>query len=302
MLSINIPVYNEDINGLVLQLSEQAKKLKTDYEIRIYDDCSKAQFRAINRKVQNMPHVVYREMKKNLGRAAIRNKMGFDSKYPYLLFIDADSKLISENYLLFYFRYIKNGCIMCGGTAYHPEEPKDTEKKLRWYYGTHREAVSAQYKNRNKGFIITSNNFLIKKEIFEKVHFREDIKKYGHEDTMLGYDLFMSGYKIVHFDNPVEHTGLENSAVFLNKTKLAVANLWFISEHLLKNKKKFNQTVPFLNKYRKITRFVPESVLRFVFENFSKLMERNLMGTNPNLFIFDLYKLTYFATIKNRGK
>ena len=302
MLSINIPVYNEDINGLVLQLSEQAKKLNRDYEIRVYDDYSETEIRVKNRKIQTLPNVVYRQMEQNMGRAAIRNKMGFDSKFDYLLFIDADSKLVSENYLSFYLRYAESGNIMCGGTTYAPEEPKDPEKRLRWYYGTHREAVSAQYKNRNKGFIITSNNFLIRKDIFKKVHFREDIKKYGHEDTMLGYDLFMSGFKIVHFDNPVKHTGLENAAVFLNKTKLAVGNLWFISENLIDNPKKFTRKVTFLNKYRKITRFVPEAGLRFLYEKFSKSMERKLMGPQPTLFVFNLYKITYFATIKNRGK
>lgn len=302
MLSINIPVYNVEVTDLVLQLSEQAQKLKTNYEIRIYDDDSGTEVRTLNRKMATVPNVIYKEMGKNIGRAAIRNKMGFDSKYRYLLFIDADSKLISENYLAHYLRYAESGNIMCGGTTYSTEQPDDPEKILRWYYGTHREAIPAQQKNRNKGFIITSNNFLIPKEIFQQVHFREDIKKYGHEDTMLGYDLFMNEFKIVHFDNQVEHTGLENAAAFLNKTKMAVGNLWFISEYLIANNKEFIRQVTFLKRYRKIIRFVPESLLRFLFEKLNHPIEKKLAGTNPSLFIFDLYKLTYFATIKNCGE
>ena len=302
MLSINIPVYNVEITDLVLQLSEQAQKLNTEYEIRIYDDGSETEVRTRNSKVAAIPNVVYREMGKNIGRAAIRNRMGFDSKFRYLLFIDADSKLVSNNYLAYYLRYAETGNIICGGTVYHSEQPHDSEKILRWHYGTHREAISAQQKNRKKGFIITSNNFLIPKEIFQQIHFREDIKKYGHEDTMLGFDLFIKGFKIVHFDNPVEHTGLENAAAFIIKTKMAAGNLWFISEHLNSDKKEFMRQVAFLNRYRKITRIVPEFFLRLLYEKLAKPMEKNLTGTNPNLLLFDFYRLSYFATIKNRGE
>lgn len=302
MLSINIPVYNIGVEGLVLSLNKQAEKLNIDYEIRIYDDGSKAQVRKKNRKLEEMPNIVYNKMKRNLGRAAIRNKMGLESSREFLLFIDADSKIISENYLEHYLRYSNTGNIMCGGTSYSGNRPADPKKLLRWYYGTHREAVSAQQKNRKKGFVITSNNFLIKREVFEKIHFREDIKKYGHEDTMLGYDLFLGGYKIVHFDNPVEHTGLEDSVVFLNKTKLAVKNLWYITEKLIDNKASFNQQVTFLRKYQKLTRFIPETFFRFLFEKLEKFMEKKLTGPNPKLFIYDFYKACYFASIKSREK
>ena len=50
-------------------------------------------------KLKMFPNVTYIELPENLGRAAIRNKMGRDSKYKFLLFIDADSKLVTENYL-----------------------------------------------------------------------------------------------------------------------------------------------------------------------------------------------------------
>ena len=302
MLSINIPVYNIEIADLVLQLKEQADRLEIAYEIRVYDDKSNADIKKKNRKVKFVSNVVYRELRKNAGRAAIRNKMGFDSKYKYLLFIDADSKIISDNYLNSYLRYASEENIMCGGTAYNAHKPEDPEKLLRWTYGQCREAVSAQHKNRNKGFIITSNNFLIEKNIFKQIHFREDIKKYGHEDTMLGYDLFMNGNKIVHFDNPVEHTGLENSAVFLNKTKMALGNLWLIAEFLISNKSEFKSQVKFLNKYEKLTGIFPESLIRFFYNRSFRIMEKNLCGVKPSMFVFDLYKIGYFSIIKNRGK
>src|SRR5690606_3001986 len=99
MLSINIPVYNVEVTELVWQLKQQAEKISSDIEIIVYDDGSSENFKLENRKLADIPQVFYHEMEKNLGRTAIRNLMGLESQKPYLLFIDADSKLISDDYL-----------------------------------------------------------------------------------------------------------------------------------------------------------------------------------------------------------
>jgi hypothetical protein len=159
--------------------------------------------------------------------------MGLDSAFEYLLFIDADSKLVSENYLALYLGHARENCVLCGGTVYNSQKPADPQKLLRWFYGTSRESVSAGKRNQKKGFIITSNNFLIEKRVFENIRFRENIRDYGHEDTLLGYDLFMANVKICHIDNPVEHTGLEDAEIFLEKTRTALRNLRFINEKIV---------------------------------------------------------------------
>jgi len=202
MLSINIPVYNIHITDLVWQIKQQAEKISLDFEIRIYDDGSEEQTKNENRKLAEIPNVIYREMEQNLGRAAIRNKMGLESEKPFLLFIDADSKLVSDDFLKKYMELAKPGIVLCGGTSYSAQNPGD-EKKLRWVYGHKREAISAEKRKSKKGFIITSNNFLIDRETFKKIHFRENIGPYGHEDTLLGFDLFQAGIKPKHINNPV---------------------------------------------------------------------------------------------------
>jgi glycosyltransferase involved in cell wall biosynthesis len=300
MLSVNIPVYNIDARPLVLQLSEQAKKLDCAVEIRVYDDVSDVRFKKINRELSKIQHVVYVEMNENLGRAAIRNKMGQEAAYSYLLFIDADSEIISENYLVNYLANIKNAKVLCGGTAYQPSPPGKQEKLLRWLYGTKREAITASLRNEKKGFIITSNNFLIEKQLFEEVQFRENIGSYGHEDTLLGYDLYRHGVFPVHIQNPVEHTGLEDAQTFLAKTKTALESLHFITSEILNEAPEFIRQVHFLRKYKKITRLIPAFVFRFFYSTFHGAMEKNLTGEKPRLFWFDLYKLCFYSTIKNR--
>ncbi|MGM0621863.1 MAG: glycosyltransferase family 2 protein [Bacteroidota bacterium] len=300
MLSVNIPVYNINARPLVLQLSEQAKKLDCPVEIRVYDDGSEERIKKINRELSKIPQVVYVEMNENFGRAGIRNKMGHDSGYKYLLFIDADSEIISEKYLENYLGNVQNADVLCGGTAYQPNPPEDQEKLLRWLYGTKREAILASQRNEKKGFIITSNNFLIKKQLFSEVHFRENIGRYGHEDTLLGYDLFRKGVLPLHIQNPVEHTGLEDAHTFLTKTKTALKNLNFITNEILNEAPEFIQQVQFLSKYKRITKLIPAVVFRFFYTTFHRAMEKNLTGKKTRLFWFDLYKLCFYSTIKNR--
>jgi hypothetical protein len=298
MLSINIPVYNYEVGDLIVQLVAQAEELKIQFEIRVYDDCSEAGFKILNRKIAEYPNIIYRELENNLGRAAIRNKMGFESKFDNLLFIDADSLPVDKNYLLNFIKNIKRNRVLCGGTAYQQQKPGQPEKYLRWFYGTKREAIPAEIRNSKKGFIITSNNFLIEKLVFEKVHFREDINKYGHEDTLLGYDLFRKGIEIFHINNPVEHTGLEDSSVFVDKTKTALKSLHEIAHLMLPGDNTFVQQVHFLKKYQSITKYISTVFLKLFYKLFHRSIERNLTGRKPSLFWFDMYKLGFYSTLK----
>lgn len=298
MLSVNIPVYNIEVDNLVLQLIRQFEKIDVSYEIRVYDDGSGNEYKIRNRVISEYENVVYLELEKNLGRSAIRNKMGADSQYKYLLFIDADSEIIKNDYLEMFLNYVQPNRVLCGGTAYQKEKPDEPEKLLRWFYGTNREAVSAEIRNSKKGFIITSNNFLIEKKVFEKIHFREELKNYGHEDTLLGYDLFKHNIEIFHINNPVEHTGLEESELFVEKTKLALKSLFQISNELLNNENEFVEQVHFLNKYSRITKYIPTLFFRLFYKSCHSIIEKNLLAKNPLLFCFDLYKLGFYSTLK----
>jgi len=298
MLSINIPVFNYEVGELVAQLIAQAEELQIQYEIRVYDDGSEEDCKLKNRLYSHNPRVIYIELEKNLGRSVIRNKMGFDSQFEYLLFIDADSMPVDKNYLKNFITNLKPNRVLCGGTAYKMQKPDQPEKYLRWFYGTNREAISAEPRNSKKGFIITSNNFLIEKSVFEKVYFREDVKKYGHEDTLLGYDLFRNGVEIFHINNQVEHTGLEVSQIFIEKTKTALKSLHEIAHVLLPGDEVFAQQVHFLNRYNSITKYLPTVFLRVFYKFCNRCIERNLTGRNPSLFLFDLYKLGFYSTLQ----
>lgn len=298
MLSINIPVFQIEVENLISDLIFQAEKLSIPFEIRVYDDGSTDEIKKRNRIIEKQTNVIYRELDKNIGRAAIRNKMGLESKYNYLLFIDSDSKLVNENYLETFLKNAKPNRVLCGGTAYSKEKPKEPEKFLRWFYGSHREAISAETRNSKKGFIITSNNFLIEKKVFENIHFRENIKNYGHEDTLLGYDLYSNKIDIFHIDNPVEHIGLEDAGIFLEKTKTALQNLHHITKTLLANDNDFVGQVHFLNRYHTIAKVIPPAFFRAFYAVAKRQTEYHLKSKNPRLFWFDMYKIGFYSTLE----
>ncbi|MCY1719066.1 glycosyltransferase [Prolixibacteraceae bacterium Z1-6] len=297
MLSINIPVYNIEVVGLVKQLVAQADKLQINYEVRVYDDGSDEIIKSINRYLLKVPNVVYIELEKNLGRAAIRNKMGLESLYELLLFMDADSKVVSDNYLRTYIEKFERRSVMCGGRSYNKVKPANPEKVFHWTYGNKREAISAKTRMNGKGVFFMSNNFLMEKKVFDKLQFREELRQYGHEDTLFGFDLVNAGYPIVHIDNPLEHTGLESAQVFLKKSRLALDNLKIINEELIENRVAFNKQVNFNRKYNRITKLVPIRFLCFLFRKYKEKLELNLQGEKPCLFFFDLYKLGYYTHI-----
>ena len=215
-LSILIPVYNWDVNGFVAELHKQAIALNIPFEILVYNDASPTSF---STDFEDLSFVVYKYLNKNIGRSRIRNLLAKDAQYSKLLFLDGDSYPKRSDFLSQYWSTkINTETILCGGTAYHNlldgEDPT-----LRWVYGKKREENATS----KKGF--ASNNFLIDKETFMTVLFNEDIKGYGHEDTLFGIECKKRKYSFQRCNAPLYHLGLESDKVFIRKTKEGVVNL-----------------------------------------------------------------------------
>ena len=53
----------------------------------------------------------------------------------------------------------------------------------------------------------------------------------------------------------------------------------------------------FLKQYEKLTVLIPQPVTSWLFKQLRVCLERQLTGKNPRIFLFDLYKLGYYAEI-----
>ena len=59
MISILIPIYNQDVTKLINELADQASRAKVAFEILAFDDASKEKYKLINRKVNHLFGVNY---------------------------------------------------------------------------------------------------------------------------------------------------------------------------------------------------------------------------------------------------
>ncbi len=290
MISILIPIYNFKVVKLVKKLQKQCERANVDYEILCFDDGSAEKYKKENVVLSDLFRVNYTELSQNLGRARIRNWLMKSASYPYLLFLDCDTKVLSNSFIKEYLKVARKGMIISGGRTYAKKQPRAYTKKLHWLYGTKKESKDAKYRNKFPVQYFHSNNFLADAEIFRKVSFDESLTTYGYEDLLLGKEIIDQGFAIWHIDNPTEHLGLEKNTVFLKKTREAIDNLLMLNNSGHKVPSHLEKMANRLNKMGLVNAY-----LTFM-EKRIPTIEKKLLSKNPKVMYLDLYKLYYFLT------
>ncbi|WP_310558206.1 glycosyltransferase [Flavobacterium sp.] len=286
MLSILIPGYNYNVVALVLELQKQCLECNINFEILVFDDGSKL-FLDENQKINSLEKCSFKVLEKNIGRSAIRNLLAKKTKFDSLLFLDADTIPIHNNFIKNYISQInEDEKIVYGGIQYQKGKPNKS-KVLRWKYGNSREALSVEKRQQNPYLSLLTLNFLIHKNIFATVCFNETIPNLRHEDTLFSYNLMQQKIKIIHIENPVFHLGLDAFEVAIKKENESLLGLkYLIDRELLPSD---------YVRLSEIAAKIDKMKLNFVFALFYKitmpLFLKNLSSNNPSLFIFDLYRL-----------
>ena len=275
-------------------MHKQASKAAIPFEIIVLDDCSSELLRDQNKDVSHLAGVRFLELDKNIGRARIRNRLAEMAVYDSLLFMDCDSEVPSEQYIENYLPYCRKEMVVCGGRVYNPEPPEEPEYLLRWLYGISKEQIPEAIRNLNPYRSFMTNNFLISKNICLQVQFDENIILYGHEDTLFGLELKKQLVHVKHINNPLEHIGLEISREFLRKTEEGIGNLLMLI-HDNKIDQEDIRDIRLLKAYNRVKKFRMVRVYRFFYSFISSMVMRNLLGSNPSIFAFDLYKLSLIS-------
>lgn len=298
MISILIPVNDYDIVALVHSMKDGLEKVPEYCEILIGDDGSSPDFRNKYLQLEGAGvRVVISE--KNIGRAAIRNKLALEAKGDHLLFIDADTMIqgTAESYLLKWLPMINTARVICGGTMYSKIPPGDPDKILRWKYGRQREQRKASERNKHPHSGFSTFNFLIEKSVFSKIRFDEELKQYGHEDTLMGYQLKKAGIGVLHIDNELLHEGLESNREFINKTKLGIENLSRLYDKVT-DKRAFSSAVRMLRIYNPLNDFRLTRILAGIYIHYRDRMEIRLDSADASLILFGFYKVCLFCTFR----
>jgi glycosyltransferase involved in cell wall biosynthesis len=297
-ISILIPVNDFDIVALIHSIKDGMTKVPEFCEILIGDDGSSEEYRKKYQSVaDDNTRIISSE--KNIGRASIRNRMILEAKGDFLLFMDADAMFrgTAETYLHKWLGYLNTSRVICGGVLYQDSPPGDPDKLLRWKYGRKREQKKASERNKHPHASFSTFNVLIDKSIFSKFRFYEEIKKYGHEDSLFSYQLKKAGIDVLHIDNGLVHEGLETNKDFLTKTKSSIENLSKLYDNVT-DKMTFISTVRILRHFRLLKFFHLTRIFAGLFIRFRERMEIRLDSSKVSLLLFKFYKLSMFCVYR----
>jgi glycosyltransferase involved in cell wall biosynthesis len=295
MLSICIPIYNQDVRLLTRQLIEQAEQLATEYEVLLIDDCSTNGCQRQNREIRTAHNIRYQELSENIGRSAIRNLLARQAIGRYLIYMDCDAQMVNPNYLHNYLNICKSGIVCYGGKLNLPV-CADPDCYLRWLYSTKREAAQARIRSFKPNNSFISFNFLIDKELFKIVTFDETLKTYGHEDTLFGLMLEDRNIKVQHIDNPLLYCNYDRTKDFIRKTEEGLINLVALQQTAYSAR--LTSSIRLLSAARQLRSLHLTFLFKLFFRIFRPLILKNLYSRHPSLHLFDIYKLGFYISYR----
>jgi len=293
MLSILIPVYNQDVTKLVAALLTQCEQAGVETIISVYDDKSTRKWKKANEVLHHTFKVNYIELSENLGRAKIRNWLASAAPFENLLFLDGDSGIVRDDFITRYVQEIEAGYdVVYGGTFYTKKPCRSKLRRLHWKYGRDIEATSYKSRTKNPAHSFHSNNFLIKSDIISKIKFDESIVGYGYEDILLAEQIVKVGKTIKHIDNPAQHLGLEKTEDYLTKVEESVINLVKMQPAGTMGSTRLSSYYDKLSNY-KLAWGIP-----WLYKRFENKITTKLYAEDPDLRALQLSKLYWYWKAK----
>ncbi len=292
MISICIPTYNTDCSKLLKILHNQIQDIECNIEVIVLEDGSTT-FVHDNANACEKFGFIHVKNKKNLGRAESRVELAKKSNHSWLLFIDADMKPSTDNFILNYYREAINKRpydVFIGGHCY---ENLPNIFNLRLRYGKAREEATAEERNKNPFKNIFFGNIMIKKEVFLSIFSSYTNSAYG-EDLYLSAMLLERKIKVLHLNNNTFHLGLEKNYQFLKKTEEAAETIAFIHNNKIFNLKHSK----LLRYYFFLKRFHLIKPIYFIFKILIPTIRRALIWFGGPLLFIDLYRFHFFLKHK----
>ncbi len=291
-LSILIPCYNSVCLDTVKRLQQLCERVAHDapngftYEIIVADDAS-TDTRSIERNnaISLLQHCTFLRKEHNTGSAATRNFLADHSHYPWLLFLDSDMQIPGMDFIIRYLPYdhydVVNGGIAVGGT----HDPSN----LRYLYEKHCEPQHTIDRcNAHPYQQFRSTNFLISRACFTHCRFDERFTRSGYEDVHFGKQLCEAKAFILYIHNPLILSSFETNDEYISKCERNLQTLHRFRNELI-------DYSPLLALARRLAPVAP--LVRYLHCHI-RLWERRLLVLHPNLFLFHLYRLGYYLSIR----
>ena len=186
--------------------------------------------------------------------------------------------------------YIDKGTIFFGGSIYKKSENPNCS--LRYKFGKKREEINSIQRNKNPYKYVSSRNFMCKKDVIVEALSKIESVSYGN-DYVFGSILKRKRIDIFHFDNPVLIENIEENSIFIRKTHQALDNVI----KCYKEGKLQKHSITLLKVYRILEVLLMKGVFIKLTNIFRDKIKQNLYKENPDLFLFDVYRLSYICKI-----
>jgi hypothetical protein len=290
MISILIPTYNYNISSLVNKIHKQVTNANVPFEIICFDDNSEKYVLENTLTINRLEQTTIILSDKNIGRTNARQLLSNKSKYNWLLFLDADVIPKSANFIKKYIDLVDSQYkVIYGGLSYSRIKPEH-KSILRWKYGKTYEEVDAKKRNLKPHQLITSGNFMIMKMTFERINSQINRKSYGLDNYFAAL-LKQNNIKVLHINNEVFHNGLESSLTYIKKSEECIITLlWLYNKHKMLGHD--NKLLSLFVLFKKIK--LNYAMLLF-YNTFSSAIKKNLVSPSPNMYLLQLYKLSYIC-------
>ena len=296
MISVLVPTYNYKVGQLITAIHHQLSNLTIPFEIICMEDGSDPESIEANASIQELSNTHHLISEDNHGRLETRILLCNHAKHEWILFLDADTSPKSDEFIKNYLNAISDSTeAIFGGFAYY-QTPPEHDFLLRWRYGRKFEARPAIIRNKKPYKVIISANFLIKKSVFESLDLKKHNGLYGY-DSYFGGQLKSHNVNVVHIDNEVFHLGLEPNLIYLNKKEQAAQTLLFLHNNHYMDQ----HDNGLLKVFRLLKSIGMNHLVGAIFRGIRNKLTRNLIGTNPSIYLLQFYKIGYLCYIDKYG-
>jgi glycosyltransferase involved in cell wall biosynthesis len=299
MLSLLIPTYCFDCLSLIQGLHGQCEALcgadeQFSYEIVVVDDATPdtelVAHLSEGIRSLNQGCVRFIQLKENAGHAVVRNRLLREARGKWVLMVDSDAEIIRTDFVAQYWRNRYRASILIGGIV-HPKEVKRGYELRSAYEESVAYMREVNWRNKHPYAVFSVFNLMALKTAVTPYGFDERCEEYGYEDYLLGVSLERDGVSVLHIDNPLLHTGIDPSEVFLRKTETAMRTLCKLPADL-------RYTIGIAKWAHRLSYVGGTFIFNLLFRPWASRVRSHLLGTHPSMFLFQLYKLHYYLNMQ----
>ncbi|MEP3890432.1 MAG: glycosyltransferase [Hellea sp.] len=291
VLSVLIPYFRDDPSALLQALLSQTADQDNRVEILIYDDGTgdadlNAKVCAAVKSAHSPVHLMIAHQ--NKGRSAARNALQEQAKADWVLFLDADMRPVSSDFLSDYTALINAdaGDVIFGG--FTVAEKADTpDQELHRALSEVSDCLSLAARQAAGPQFVASSNLAVRKSVLAAEGFDDGFSGWGWEDSEWAARA-SKRFALIHANIPALHLGLESTETLLRRFSTSGPNyVRFTQKHpeLAKNLSLFQIS-------QKLRKTPGQKLMR----PFLKLtVSLNIMPIKLRLLALKLWRASYYA-------